>query len=209
MELLIKPTGPLQANCYLLYDKEGGEAVIIDPGYNGKEFIEILKKKNLKLKYIILTHGHGDHIGGVAELLSTFKTELLIHKDDEEMLTDKIKSGTVMIGYPDVNVSATVFIKDGDEFLLGNEKLTVIHTPGHTKGGVSILIGNKLFVGDTLFFGSIGRTDFPGGSFDELKNSIQNKLFTLSEDVIVYPGHGGATTIKREKNSNPYVGLKK
>ena len=209
MELLIKPTGPLQANCYLLYDKEGGEAVIIDPGYNGKEFIEILNKKNLKLKYIILTHGHGDHIGGVAELLSTLKTELLIHKDDEEMLTDKIKSGTIMIGYPDVNVSATVFIKDGDELLLGNEKLTVIHTPGHTKGGVSILTGNKLFVGDTLFNGSVGRTDFPGGSFEELKNSIQNKLFTLSEDVIVYPGHGGATTIKREKNSNPYVGLKK
>lgn len=209
MELLIRPTGPLQANCYLLYDKEGGEAVIIDPGYNGKEFIEILNKKNLKLKYIILTHGHGDHIGGVAELLSTFKTELLIHKDDEEMLTDKIKSGTVIIGYPDVNVSATVFIKDGDELSLGDEKLIIIHTPGHTKGGVSILTGNKLFVGDTLFFGSVGRTDFPGGSFEELKNSIQNKLFTLSEDVIVYPGHGGATTIKREKNSNPYVGLKK
>ena len=209
MELLIRPTGPLQANCYLLYDKEGGEAVIIDPGYNGKEFIEILNKKNLKLKYIILTHGHGDHIGGVAELLSMLKTELLIHKDDEEMLTDKIKSGTVMIGYPDVNVSATVFIKDGDELLLGNEKLTVIHTPGHTKGGVSILTGNKLFVGDTLFNGSVGRTDFPGGSFDELKNSIQNKLFTLSEDIIVYPGHGGATTIRKEKNSNPYVGLKK
>lgn len=209
MELLIKPTGPLQANCYLLYDKEGGEAVIIDPGYNGKEFIEILNKKNLKLKYIILTHGHGDHIGGVAELLSVLKTELLIHKDDEEMLTDKIKSGTVMIGYPDVNVSATVFIKDGDELTLGNEKLTVIHTPGHTKGGVSILTGNKLFVGDTLFNGSVGRTDFPGGSFEELKDSIQNKLFTLSEDVIVYPGHGGATTIKKEKNSNPYVGLKK
>ena len=209
MELLIRPTGPLQANCYLLYDKEGGEAVIIDPGYNGKEFIEILNKKNLKLKYIILTHGHGDHIGGVAELLSTFKTELLIHKDDEEMLTDKIKSGTVIIGYPDVNVSATVFIKDGDELSLGDEKLIIIHTPGHTKGGVSILTGNKLFVGDTLFFGSVGRTDFPGGSFEELKNSIQNKLFKLSEDVIVYPGHGGATTIKREKNSNPYVGLKK
>ena len=208
MELLIKPTGPLQANCYLLYDKEGGEAVIIDPGYNGKEFIEILNEKNLKLKYIILTHGHGDHIGGVAELLSTLKTELLIHKDDEEMLTDKIKSGTVIIGYPDVNVSATVFINDGDELSLGEEKLNIIHTPGHTKGGISILAGKKLFVGDTLFNGSVGRTDFPGGSFEELKNSIQNKLFTLSEDVVVYPGHGGATTIKKEKNSNPYVGLK-
>ena len=208
MEILIQPVGALQANCYVLFDKEGGEAAIIDPGFDGKKFIEILNAKNLKLKYIILTHGHGDHIGGVAGLLSELKTELLIHKDDEEMLTDKILSGTGAIGYPDVHVSATVFINDGDELSLGDEKLHIIHTPGHTKGGVSILTGKRLFVGDTLFNGSVGRTDFPGGSFEELKNSIQKKLFTLDEDTIVYPGHGGATTIKKEKYTNPDVGLK-
>lgn len=207
MELLIKPVGALQANCYVLFDKEGGEAAIIDPGFDGRKFIEILNEKNLKLKYIILTHGHGDHIGGVSELLSSLKTELLIHKEDEEMLTDKVKSGSGMIGYPDVNVSATVYMKDGDELSLGDEKLKIIHTPGHTKGGVSILAGKRLFVGDTLFNGSVGRTDFPGGSFEELKSSIQDKLFILDEDTIVYPGHGGATTIKKEKNTNPFVGL--
>jgi len=207
MELLIKPLGSLQANCYVLYDHDGGEAAIIDPGYDGKKLIELLNEKNLKLKYIILTHGHGDHIGGVPELLAGVDTELIIHEEDVEMLSDRAKSFTKEIGYPDVQVKATRLVKDGDTLELGYETLKVIYTPGHTKGGISILAGNRLFAGDTLFNGSIGRTDFPGGSFDDIKSSIQEKLFVLDEDIIVYPGHGSPTTIRKEKHTNPFVGM--
>lgn len=208
MELLIKPLGSLQANCYILYDHEGGEAVVIDPGFDGKKVMDILKEKKLNCKYVILTHGHGDHIGGVPELMHGIETELVIHEADLDMLHDREKSFTKAIGYPDVQTEASILVKDGDTLEVGHETLKVLHTPGHTKGGISILAGNRLFVGDTLFNGSIGRTDFPGGSFDEIKESIQRKLFILDEDTIVYPGHGSPTTIRKEKQTNPFVGLR-
>ncbi len=208
MELIVKPVGSLQANCYVLFDEASKEAVVIDPGHSGNRILDILNERGLKLKYVLLTHGHGDHIGGLPEILEGTGAQVLIHEADLEMLQDNELNYTRMIHYPEVHVTTAGLLEEEQQLEFGSIKIRVLHTPGHTKGGACFLIEDKLFAGDTLFNGSIGRTDFQGGSFDEIKQSIQEKLFLLDEDIVVYPGHGSPTTIKKEKHTNPFVGMK-
>ncbi|MFQ5957347.1 MAG: MBL fold metallo-hydrolase [Candidatus Brocadiales bacterium] len=199
--------GPLAVNCYILGSREGGEAAVIDPGADPDNIMRVLEARGLlgNVKYILATHGHFDHVGAAKRLKELTSAPFLIHKGDLELL-DSLEEQARYFGCPMVEKpSVDRFIADGDTISFDNIKLRVAHTPGHSKGGVCYLTEDKAFVGDTLFAGSVGRTDFPGCSFEELATSIQKKLLPLGDDVEVYPGHGPSTTIGSEKRSNPFL----
>jgi glyoxylase-like metal-dependent hydrolase (beta-lactamase superfamily II) len=197
--------GPLEVNCYILGCEDTKEAVIIDPGDNADEIISNIEKEGLNPKFIINTHAHFDHIGGVKAIQDHFKIDFILHEGDLFLVENASEQATAFglkpISKPVVNKNAT----NGEKVNLGNKSITVIHTPGHSPGGVCYYSGNNVFVGDTLFAGSIGRTDLPGGSYDTLINSIKENLFPLGDSTIVYPGHGPSTTIGNEKEHNPFL----
>ncbi len=203
MEILILPVGPIEANCYIVFD-ESKEALIIDPGAEGQKIFREIEKHGLKVKYIVNTHGHGDHIGANQKLKELTGASILIHELDAPMLTDGAKNLSIYLGKNISQPAADKLLKDGDVLEVGKMRFTVLHTPGHTRGGICLLGEDVCFTGDTLFDGSIGRTDLPGGSYTELINSIKTKLFTLDDKIVVYPGHGPDTTIGREKGYNPF-----
>ena len=196
--------GPLQVNCYIAACEESKEAVVIDPGDEADRINRILKEHDLQLKYIINTHGHVDHIGGVAGLLEKVDAPFLLHQDDMYLLeglpSDPLQAYLQITPPP----PPSGFLKDGGNIEVGSLKFQVLHTPGHTPGCVCFLEGEHVFSGDTLFAGSIGRTDLPGGNHAQLLNSVREKLFPLDDQVTVHPGHGPATTIARERQVNPY-----
>ena len=195
-------------NSYILWDEKSLEAIIIDPSSGDSAFEKFISQKNLKLKYLINTHGHLDHIGGNSYIKTKFNVPIVIHKNDAEMLINSKLNLSEVVGMPILSPKADILITEKDNNLfLGENKISVIHTPGHTKGSICLLIDNILVSGDTLFYESIGRTDLPGGSFDEIVASIQKKLFTLSDEILVLPGHGRETTIEDEKVGNPFVGI--
>ncbi|HEY8910058.1 MAG TPA: MBL fold metallo-hydrolase [Desulfosporosinus sp.] len=198
--------GALGANCYLYACMESKKAVIIDPGADGKKIHRWVLEKGLTIEYILLTHGHVDHIGAVDELRELLGAVTVgIHADDAEMLTDSKKNLSSYLGSQVVLKGADFLIQDGQELMIGTQQLSVISTPGHTPGGVCFLSTEGLFSGDTLFAGSIGRTDFPGGSLEQLLKGVKEKLMTLPEDTLVFPGHGEETRIGAEKRDNPYL----
>lgn len=202
MKITCIPSGMLQANTYIAADEETGKAFIVDPGGYSKKTVDLINNENYEIEYIILTHGHSDHTDGVAEYKKLFpNAKIVACAKEKELLEDPKKS----MSYGPIDFEVEMWVNDGDMIRLGSKELKFIHTPGHTPGGMCILVGNYLFSGDTLFRYSIGRTDFWGGSFADIKKSIQNKLFTLPEDTIVYPGHMEATTIASEKRGNPFV----
>ena len=188
-------------NCYIVEDEEAKEAMVIDPGGEPEKIIEMLDTLGIdKLKYIYLTHCHGDHFGGILELKAKKGGKVLIHRDDSEGLYNKAISLTYYIGMDDIELEADSRVDDGDLIHVGNIEFRVIHTPGHTKGGSCLYCEKEdlLFSGDTLFRGTWGRTDLPTGNFEEIINSITNKLTVLPDNTIVYPGHGKITTIREE-----------
>lgn len=199
--------GALETNCYLIACEKTQKAAVIDPG--GEEEIDLilslLQKNNLSLKYIINTHGHIDHIAGNNLLRTKTEALLLIHKLDADMLVDANKNFSSFMGKKICSPPADKFLEEGVEIPLGRLKLTVIHTPGHTPGGISLVSNNIIFTGDTLFAGGIGRTDLPGGSYQDLIKSIKEKLLILGDDKIIYPGHGPGSTIGKERRTNPYL----
>ncbi|EGW40377.1 MBL fold metallo-hydrolase [Desulfosporosinus sp. OT] len=198
--------GAMGANCYLYACMESKQAVIIDPGADGKRIYNWVLEKGLKVNYILLTHGHVDHIGAVDELRGLLgEVSVGIHAGDEEMLTDAKKNLSSYLGSNVVLQSADFLLQDGQELSIGQQRLKVISTPGHSPGCVCFLSAEGLFSGDTLFAGSIGRTDFPGGSLDQLLKGVKEKLLVLPENTKVYPGHGEATTIAEEKRDNPFL----
>lgn len=200
--------GPFQVNNYLVIDEGTQTSVLIDAGGDYETTINEAKKYNTKIEAILNTHGHFDHIAGDEELQSKENLKIYMHKDDEflaSQLKDYLERMNFKMAQPP---KVDEYLEDNQELTFGNMKFKVIHTPGHTKGGVCFLIDNVLFSGDTLFDHCIGRTDLPGGSYEELKQSITKKLFVLDPDVVVYPGHGGSTTIGEEKDNNPYFGEK-
>ena len=198
--------GPLGVNCFVLGCATTREGVVIDPGGNVDLIIEAVKRHNLKIRYIINTHGHFDHVGGNLKAVQAFGAPLLIHKSDSEML-GRAAEVAQMYGMPGENSPhPDAFLSDGMELSFGTHRMLVLYTPGHTQGGCCLYLEaeHKVITGDTLFADSIGRTDLPGGSHEQLLSSIRTKLFILPENVTVYPGHGPKTTIAHEKHNNPY-----
>lgn len=199
------PLGIYQANCYILWDEDTAKAAVIDPGGDFEELREYIEKSNLSVEYIILTHGHGDHIGAAIEAKDYYGAEVMIHKDDYDMLKNNEKNYSRMMGYPKIEIVADKSLNDGDTINLGALSMHVIHTPGHTRGSICIKCGDIVFSGDTLFAGSIGRTDLEGGSFEDIIRSINEKLLILPDSTEIYPGHGPATTIDVERRNNPFL----
>lgn len=188
-------------NCYIVLDQESKELMVVDPGGDVDKIIEIINILQGKLKYIYITHCHGDHILGVTELQQKMGGKILIHRDDEDGLNNKDINLTGIVGTKEIELEADSRVDDGDLIHLGDLEFKVIHTPGHTAGGSSLYCeGEKLlFSGDTLFRGTWGRTDLPTSDFMAIMDSITNKLMKLPNETIVYPGHGKSTKIGEEK----------
>lgn len=188
-------------NCYIVFDEKTKETMVIDPAGDVDKIIAMLDILQGKLKYIYLTHCHGDHIGGVSELKERCGGKILIHRDDAEGLNNANISLTDYIGLGKIELEADSRLDDEDLLHLGDIELTVIHTPGHTSGSTCLYCKNEelLFAGDTVFRGTWGRTDLPTSSFEKIINSITNKIMTLPEQTIVYSGHGKSTMIKEER----------
>lgn len=205
MQVYRMTVGLMETNCYIIADEKTNEGAVIDPGADGSLILDKIETLGLKLQYILLTHTHYDHIGAVAELKRATGAKLAVSVEDAAGLTDGHWNLSAYGGSPVEAAEADILLKDGDKLLLGGQTIQVLSTPGHTKGGVCFLCGDELFSGDTLFALSVGRSDFPGGSMDALVRSIQTKLMPLCDSVRVYPGHGPATTIGREREGNPYI----
>jgi glyoxylase-like metal-dependent hydrolase (beta-lactamase superfamily II) len=205
MKIIVMPVGQIEANCYIVFEEEKRECMVIDPGDEGERIYAEIKKNNLNVKYIVNTHGHGDHIGGNLYLKEATQAELLVHEEDAPMLTDPAKNLSLYMSAKINKPAADRLLQEGDSLEIGNEKFTVLHTPGHSRGGICLLSGEICFTGDTLFQYSIGRTDLPGGSYEELIDSIMTKLMKLDDKTIVFPGHGPQTTIGKEKTQNPFL----
>ena len=197
--------GMCQTNCYLLFDEVTKECVIIDPGCESALLDKEIEENELCVKYIVFTHGHFDHIGGLQHYISKYDTAIVsMHNSDVEAVMSEYDVFYVDMANKEYIMNSISLHNDGDVIEIGNVKLNIIHTPGHTNGGVCFYTEGVLFSGDTLFKKSIGRTDFIFGDFGIIEKSIR-KLYELPEDTIVYPGHGESTTISEEKISNPFV----
>jgi glyoxylase-like metal-dependent hydrolase (beta-lactamase superfamily II) len=203
----ILPVGLLECNCSVFGDEQTKEAIVIDPGDNIDQIVGILKRHQLQVKAIVITHAHIDHIGGAAKLKAATGAPVYMNQNDQE-LCDALDVQASWLGMqvperPEIDSP----VREGDSLRLGSAEFHVLHTPGHTHGSISLWIPqeNKLIAGDTLFRDSIGRTDLPGGDYRQIISSIHTKLMRLPEDAIVVPGHGPQTTIGREKQQNPFL----
>jgi hydroxyacylglutathione hydrolase len=207
--LIIKglTVGPIQANCFIVGCEKTKEAVVIDPGDEADRILMTLAESNLSVKYIINTHGHFDHVGANKRMKEATGADLLIHSLEVPLLSLLSASATAFGLTVENSPGPDKTLEDGDIISFGEIEMKTIHTPGHSEGGISLYADNNVFVGDTLFAGSVGRTDLPGGDFEILKASIQKKLFPLGEDVKVFPGHMGDTTMGQEMKYNPFVRL--
>lgn len=197
--------GPFAANCYVLVCPSTREAAVIDPGGDAPVILQVILQERAKVKYIINTHGHVDHVGANAQVKSATNAEILIHEKDAPMLTNPARNLAILSPVVIRQVPADRTLKEGDEIEFGEIKMEVIHTPGHTPGSISLKTDKIIFTGDTLFAGSIGRTDFPGGSYEQIMESIKNKIATLGDDYKVFPGHGPSTSVGYERVSNPFL----
>jgi len=192
--------GPLGANCYIITHVPSKDTCLIDPGGEPGRIKDFIKKNGLKPKFIINTHGHGDHILGNGY----FGIPIYIHRLEKDFLTDPSLNLSGAFGASIKTPEASKLLEDGEKVYLNDLELEILHTPGHTPGGISIKLDGVVFTGDTLFAGSVGRTDLPDGDGEVLLGSIRKKLFTLDDDTVVYPGHGQESTIGIEKESNPF-----
>ncbi|HHU30345.1 MAG: MBL fold metallo-hydrolase [Bacillota bacterium] len=205
MQIRCLETGAFAANCYLVSCEQTGEGILIDPGAQAFEILQMVRDAKVKVKFIVNTHGHIDHIGANAEVMQALGVPLYIHEADSDMVRNPRDELGAYKGIAKP-VEPGHFLKDGDKLTFGTVTLQVLATPGHSRGSVCLYDGSGvLFTGDTLFAGSIGRTDFPGGSFEEIMRSIKGKLLVLPDDTVVYPGHGPATTVGEEKKYNPFL----
>lgn len=206
MEIKRFPLGTLWTNCYLIWD-DNGDGFVVDPGGPAQDVVDYVRSKDIKVHMIVVTHGHADHIGGVDMLRGIAKEGVAIHEEDAACLTSPAKNLSLCMGAEIRTSAAETILHDGDRLKAGKMTLDIIHTPGHTLGGVCILVSDGdekiLISGDTLFARSIGRSDLPGGDEDTLIESLK-KLDGFPDDMRVFPGHGPETTIGAEKMYNPY-----
>jgi hydroxyacylglutathione hydrolase len=213
--------GPVATNCHVLISERFLEGMIVDPGARSDIVMDLVtrlgrkipSRGQVKFKYVVNTHGHFDHIAANREVLEKTGAKLLIHESDSDCLGDPNLNGSIFFGEKITSPGADLLLKGGEKFKLGDEEIEIIHTPGHSRGSISLLVGGTVgaegklaLTGDALFFESIGRTDLFGGDHALLLESIRSKLFKLSDDVKVFPGHGNETTIGHEKRFNPFVG---
>lgn len=201
MQITTLVVGPLATNCYIVVDAKTGDSCVIDPGADPSRIKEALRKKGLAPKFVIITHGHGDHIGANTAL----GLPVYIHALDADHLSDPDKNLSRMFMFGITSPKAAKILADGDLIPLGGIQLKVLHTPGHTPGSISIAAEGVIFTGDALFAGSIGRTDFEYGDESQLIRSIHDKLLTYSDDTVIYPGHGPSSTIGEERATNPFL----
>jgi hydroxyacylglutathione hydrolase len=209
VEVKVVVVGMINTNCYILSDSSTHEAIVIDPGGEPRKIISAIEAEKLRPKILLATHAHFDHVLGVDELRSRYGVEFKIHLDDLSLLNEMQQRTYNFLGIrvpPPPAVDN--FLEDREEIKLGETRIKVVHTPGHSPGSVSFFAEDLLLSGDALFKGSIGRTDGPGGDSDKLVDSIISKIFSLPDEVVVYPGHGPKTTVAQEKEGNPFVGRK-
>lgn len=206
MEWVQLPLGPLQTNCYILAN-ENGECIIFDPGDDGDKLITYVKDQHLQPLAVLLTHAHFDHIGALSAVKKEWDIPIYQHELEKDWLTNPFLNGSQLFGFHTVAVSADNLIKDEKQLTIGPFSFQLFHTPGHSPGSLSFFIKEEKMVisGDTLFAGSIGRSDLPGGNGNQLLESIQKHLLTLPEETLVLPGHGPVTTIQNEKLTNPFL----
>ena len=196
--------GPLASNCYIVGSEFNKEGMIIDPGDEAKRILKKVEELKLDIKSIVLTHGHIDHIGALKEVKEATKAEVAIHGDDAGIIQGQALNTLFDISYP-IPPPPDKLLKDGDSIDIGDLHFLVVHTPGHTQGGISLLGEGVVFTGDALFNYGIGRTDLPGGNSNQLMNSLHTKLMVLPDNTVVYPGHGPDTTIGAEREANPFL----
>jgi glyoxylase-like metal-dependent hydrolase (beta-lactamase superfamily II) len=194
--------GALQTNCFLVSADESSPAFVIDPAGGAERVLEAIGGRDVAA--VVLTHGHFDHLGAATEVMEATGAPLWVHEADAEAVSSAWKNGARLFGFSDAAPEPDRRLADGDELWADGLLLCVLHTPGHTPGGISLLGDGHLFCGDTVFAGSVGRTDFPGGSARELRRSIETKIAVLPDDTVVHPGHGPDTTVGAERARNPF-----
>lgn len=196
--------GMIQANCYILGDEKTGEGVVIDPGGDTAVIVRTLERHKLKPVAILATHGHFDHVEGLAGMKRATAAPIYVHKGDLPLIQGMTTQGALFGIQVEQAPPPDHFLAEGDTIRFGGYTLSVVHTPGHSQGSVCFKMDKKVFVGDLLFAGSIGRTDLGGGDYATLIRSVEEKIFTLPDDTVVYPGHGPETTVGIEKRTNPF-----
>ena len=193
--------GPLESNCYIIADERTKETLLVDPGDEPDRIIDVINKNNFKIKYIILTHAHFDHVGALSDIKQETGAPIIIHHDERETYRGT-REHAAFLGFEiDEIPEPDVLVSEGDILEIGDLKFEIIHTPGHSPGGICLLGKDILITGDTIFAGSVGRTDLHGGDILQLKNSFK-RIMSLSEEIKILPGHGPETTVGREKKEN-------
>ena len=208
MKIIVIPVTPYQQNCSLVICEETKQAAIVDPGGEVERILSAVKNHNVTVEKIILTHGHLDHVGGTEALMEQLDIPAIGPEKEDAFWLNELEQQSTMFGFPRANsFLPTEWLEEGNCVEVGNIKLDVLHIPGHTPGHIALFdaVTKQIIVGDILFNGAIGRSDFPRGDHQQLVTGIKQKLLTLPEETIVFPGHGPTTTIKKEKMSNPYL----
>ena len=205
MKILVLEVGTIGTNCYIAINEETNKGVVIDPGGDGDKILSTIKEHKVKIEAIFITHGHSDHIMALDQVRKATGAKVYISKADEPMLTDADRNLSLFIGQNKTFAAADENFVDNEELMVAGMKFKLLATPGHTKGGMCILVDDVVFCGDTVFAESIGRTDLPGGSYEDIIKSIKNKILPLADEVQLLPGHGPATTVGWERRRNPFL----